>query len=277
MRQVVAKRDDNWKKLQQYVLDEREQVDVVGPGQQRLWAERRDYTWYIRDGYFVRSPLRFNGADVTEAERRKYEEEFLAKAQARDKRASGETATGEAPSSVESLIRQTREPQFITSAYFLRFKFEEGHYALVGHETLDGRDVLRIEYYPTKLYTDRQRREVARSHDPSDPVDHEIQRMLNKVALVTLWIEPAAHQIVKYTFDNVDFDFLPGRWFARLESVQASMSMGQPFPDVWLPRGIDVKVAFSLAPGRYNVQYAADYHDYKLADVSTVIRPGAGR
>ena len=25
-----------------------------------------------------------------------------------------------------------------------------------------------------------------------------------------MWIEPDAHQIVKYTFDNIDFDFLPG-------------------------------------------------------------------
>ena len=55
---------------------------------------------------------------------------------------------------VNALIRQTRQPQFITSAYFLRFKFEEGHYALVGHETLDGRDVLRVEYYPAKLFSD---------------------------------------------------------------------------------------------------------------------------
>ena len=40
--------------------------------------------------------------------------------------------------------------------------------------------------------------------------DAEFQRMMNKVALVTLWVEPKAHQIVKYTFDNVGFDFLPG-------------------------------------------------------------------
>ena len=31
MKRVVAKRDDNWKKFQQYVLDEREQVEFRGP------------------------------------------------------------------------------------------------------------------------------------------------------------------------------------------------------------------------------------------------------
>ena len=64
-------------------------------------------------------------------------------------------APDEAPRDVrdlDGLIRQTREPQFISSAYFLRFKFEEGKYALVGRETLDGRDVLRIEYYPARMF-----------------------------------------------------------------------------------------------------------------------------
>ena len=33
---------------------------------------------------------------------------------------------------------------------------------------------------------------------------------MNKTALVTLWVDPVEHQIVKYTFDNVWMDFLPG-------------------------------------------------------------------
>src|SRR5256885_9994916 len=70
MRQVLAKRDDNWKKLQQYVLDERETIDLRGPSRVSLWGERRDYTWYIRDGFFVRSPLQFNGVDISARARR---------------------------------------------------------------------------------------------------------------------------------------------------------------------------------------------------------------
>ena len=77
MRQVLARRDDNWKKLQQYILDEREQIELRGPNLQPIWGERREYTWYIRDGLFVRSPVRFNGVEIGEAERRKYEAEFL--------------------------------------------------------------------------------------------------------------------------------------------------------------------------------------------------------
>src|SRR6478752_10012968 len=65
MRQVLERRDDNWKKLQQYILDERETVDVRGPAGTTLWGERHDYTWFIRDGYFVRSPVKFNGVTIS--------------------------------------------------------------------------------------------------------------------------------------------------------------------------------------------------------------------
>src|SRR5262245_53963508 len=77
MLKVVAKRDENWRKLQQYVLDEREAVELRGPNRLTIWGERRDYTWYIRDGFFVRSPLKVNGAVVGEADRRKAEAEYL--------------------------------------------------------------------------------------------------------------------------------------------------------------------------------------------------------
>src|SRR5471032_601979 len=93
MRQVVARRDDNWKKLQQYVLDEREQLELRGPTRAPIWGERRDYTWYIRDGFFVRSPLKFNGATIGEAERKKYEADYLEQAKARDRR-SGRGSVG---------------------------------------------------------------------------------------------------------------------------------------------------------------------------------------
>ena len=73
MRQVLEKRDENWKKLQQYVLDEREQFELRGPAGATVWGERRDYTWFIRDGFFVRSPVKVNGAVVSERDRRTFE------------------------------------------------------------------------------------------------------------------------------------------------------------------------------------------------------------
>src|SRR5882724_3381542 len=196
MRQVVAKRDDNWKKLEQYIFDEREQFELRGPTRVPIWGERREYTWYIRDGFFVRSPLKLNGVAIGEADRRKFEADYLAQQQRRERRARGNAdaaAPDEAPRDVRDLdgiIRQTREPQFISSAYFLRFKFEEGKYALVGRETIDGRDVLRVEYYPERMFggTDRRRNAPRNGKEPSaedKARDAEFQRLMNKVALVT--------------------------------------------------------------------------------------------
>jgi hypothetical protein len=293
MKKVLERRDDNWKKLQQYVLDERERIELRGPSKQPIWGEHREYTWYIRDGYFVRSPLKFNGVTISEDERRKFEADYLKRQKDREKRGQrGESSIGsggvtvqpgEDPPSgadaltVDGLIRQTRQPQFISSAYFLRFKFEQGKYALVGREKLDDRDVLRIEYYPTRLYSNDQRRRQATSHDKDDPYDKAMQRALNKVALITLWVEPSAHQIVKYTFDNVGFDFLPGQWFVHVTDLKASMTMGQPFPDVWLPKNLEMLIGATLALGPFDVRYALDYHDYRQPDVKTKIKVGGVR
>src|SRR5262245_21220999 len=87
MREVLLHRDDNWKKLPQYVLDEREQIEVRGQNLQPIWGERHEYTWYVRDGFFVRSPVRFNGAEVGESDRLKYEADYLRRSQERDRRA----------------------------------------------------------------------------------------------------------------------------------------------------------------------------------------------
>jgi hypothetical protein len=281
MRQVLSKRDENWKKLQQYVLDERENVELRGPSKRPIWGEHREYTWYIRNGFFVRSPVKVNGAAVSEADRRKYEEEYLKRQQNREQRA-GQVALspsgiivepGDSSEQVDTdgILKQTRQPQFISTSYFLRFKFEPGNYALVGRETLDGRDVLRIEYYPQRLFTGTDRRRH-RGSENDRAYDEEFRRLMNKVALVTLWVEPTTHQIVKYTFDNVALDFFPAQWLLHVDDVKASMNMGQPFPDVWLPRDVDIDATMSVVSGQFQVHYGLDYLNYRQADVSTKIK-----
>jgi len=293
MQKVVAKRDDNWKKFQQYVLDEREQAELRGPGKLPIWGERRDYTWYMKDGFFVRSPVRANGVTLGEDERRKYEETFLRREQARERRRTqvgpvvvegstpppvdrGAAVEGDAPTDAQGLIRQTREPQFISSAYFLKFKFEEGKYAFVGRETLDGREVLKVEYYPAMLFSkeqnSRQHRRDLGQLNKEDNTEAAVEKMLNKVSLVTLWIEPTAHQIVKYDFNNVNLDFLPGAWLVRLNDVKASMTMHTPFPDVWLPKGIDFHFSMMLAVGEFDARYRITYENYKLATTTARIK-----
>jgi len=63
--------------------------------------------------------------------------------------------------------------------------------------------------------------------------------VMNKASRVTLWADQPAHQIVKYTFENITPNFIPANFLASVTAANATMTMGQPFPDVWLPRGID--------------------------------------
>src|SRR5262245_59751106 len=284
MQEVLIRRDDNWKKLQQFVLDERGSTQLRGPGQALLWGQRSDYTWFIRQGFFVRSPLKVNGVTVSEADRRKYEADYLKQEQERERRyrrredaKPGEPVPVDAPSDFDGLLKQTRQPGFISSSYFLRFKFDEGHYALVGRERLEDRDVLRIEYYPTNLFALPRRRpqdqQANGNQDREKQAASQVQmmRLMNKKSKVTLWIEPTSHQILKYTFDDLGWDFLPGQWLGRLTEVKASMAMSQAFPDIWLPRGIamDFEMVFALGP--VQVHYNVDYHDYRRADVTTKV------
>ena len=51
--------------------------------------------------------------------------------------------------------------------------------------------------------------------------------------------------------------------------AKASMIMDQPFPDVWLPRNLEVTLTMTLAVGAFDLRYALSYHDYRRADVTS--------
>jgi hypothetical protein len=288
MERVLARRDDNWKKLQQYVLDEREAFDLTGPGGLPLWGMRRDYTWFIRQGVFVRSPLKANGVTVSDADRRKAEAEWLRRESQREerrKRRAEKIAAQEplgpddrgsitvGPQGVDvdmvDVLKQGGEPQFVSSSYFLKFRFEKGHYALAGRESIDGVQALKIEYYPVAgLFNDGRERPNKKVRDE----DAKIEQKMNKVSLVTLWVEPKSYQILQYTFDDIDMDFFPGRSLARIDDLKATMRMAQQFPNIWLPKNIDMKFAMTLAVGTVEASYRVDYHDYKEAAVTYKIK-----
>jgi hypothetical protein len=286
MERVIARRDENWKKLQQYILDERETFQLTGPDGGRLYGFEREYTWFIRQGYFIRSPLKADGVRVSEDDRATAERRWIARERAREQRRAqadakrpadaggapppGEPVTPatEPPSNVEDVLKQSLEPRFVSAAYFLRFKFDPEHYALAGRERLADRDVLRVEYYPSKLFSEGRTRPNKRIREKDD----EIEEKMNKVSLVTLWIDPTQHQIIQYTFDNMDFDFLPGRSLVRIDDLRASMRMAQPFPDVWLPSTIAMRFRMTMAIGSIAARYDVEYHDYRLAEVTTRIK-----
>jgi len=290
MEKVLARRDVNRKMLNQYVLDETETFEVLGPGRWPLHRQKRDFTWYARDGRHVRSPVRFNGVTVGEDARREYERVWIRRErerqerQAKNERKKGEVSIG--PGGVQvsggdaGAAQADNVPRFVSESYFMDFKFEPGNYYLAGREKLEGQDVLRIEYYPTHLFNDeddeKMPKEVKKKPSKSDrreqQLEQDIDRKMNKTALVTLWVDPAEHQIVKYTFDNVWLDFLPGSWLARVDDLRASMTMGQPFPGIWLPRGMNIHAGVTLANGSFEASYARNFSEYREGDVKTTIK-----
>ena len=311
MEKVLARRDDNWKKLQQYVLEEDEAFDLTGPGGFPLWGMRREYAWFIRDGIFVRSPVTADGVKLSEADRRKAEDRYLRRQKNREenerrraeRRAKGEevadpktTSVVLSPSGVEvtssddqpsgapitntdDLLKQVREPQFVSSAYFLKFKFESGRYALAGREKINDVNALKIEYYPDaalfregKSKPDKRVKEMSEEQRREHQQEIELENKMNKASMVTLWIDPATHQILQYVFDDMDWDFFPGRSLVRIGDVQATMQMGQAFPNIWLPKSIEMKFEMMLAVGAVDASYRVDYENYKEAAVTYKIK-----
>lgn len=268
MERVLENRDASWRRVGDFVLREVETLAIDGPAGLPIAGFRREYEWYVREDVVVRSPRRFDGVDIGEADRREYEARWLRRrrdrldAQRREaSREGGEDAgAGQAPEPEETGASDVArlEPEFISDAYyFLEFEFEPGNYYLAGYETLADREVVKVEYYPTDLF------------DDADPDDSERGRRIaqgfNKTSLVTLWIDPEVHQVVQYTFDNIGLDFLPGRWLVRVEEMRASIEMGQPIGGVWLPRRGTLSARATTALGAFELQFTREYADYREA------------
>jgi hypothetical protein len=302
MAQALQRRDIDRQTLGDYVLDELEVFEIIGPGRVPLARMRREYTWFVQDGIHVRSPLRFDGVPLSEADRRAYEQRWikseLGRREFRTKRDAKRTAEGKGPAMG---VPSVNEPRFIAESYFMDFKFEPGNYYLAGKERLEDRDVVRIDYLPTRLFdhekSDRAAEERAADPESQKPepkdaspksaaqqererkqaereqkLDQEIQYKMDKTSQVTLWVDPATHQIVKYTFDNVWMDFLPGGWLVKVDNLEAQMQMGQPFPGVWLPKGIRIQAGLTAAIGSLEFQYRREFSNYRKADVTSRIR-----
>ena len=130
-------------------------------------------------------------------------------------------------------------------------------------------ETLKIEYYPRAgLFKDgrsRPNKEVRKRED-------DIEDKMNKSSMVTLWIDPKTHQILQYVFDDIDWDFFPGRSLVRIGDVQATMRMGQAFPNVWLPASIDMQFEMMLAVGAVDASYRVEYTNYKEAAVTYKIK-----
>ncbi len=145
---------------------------------------------------------------------------------------------------------------------FFSLDFEPGNYYFAGRREFEGREVVAVEYYPESLFND----------DDDDGEEDEIEAKMNKVFLISMLIDPEEHQIVQMTLDNVGFDFLPGRWLVQIDTIETSMTMHQPYGDVWLTRDITAFAKVTTAYGNLAIRYSKTFYDYAVAETSATFR-----
>jgi len=265
MERVLENRDASWRRIGDFVLREVLTLDIDGPAGLPISGFRHEYEWYVREDAVVRSPRRFDGVDIGEAERREYEADWLRRQERREAEREEEGRVSVRVSPTEGVTRETGaadrerlEPEFITDAgYFLEFPFEPGNYYLAGYETIVGREVVKIEYYPTDLFDD--------DSEPDSERERRIAEGFAKTSLVTLWVDPELHEVVRYTFENVGLDFLPGRWLVRVDGWHASIEMAQPIGGVWLPSRMILTGSATTALGAFEMRLTREYSDYREA------------
>ena len=266
MERVLARRDAApWRRLGDFVLRESYSFELDAPPDSRLSSFRRvrEYEWYVREGTAVRSPVRVDGLGIDDATRRGHERSWLRE----EERRRAELLTGDDTRGTETreLVDQgDPEPRFVTDFfYFLEWTLEPGEYYFVGRETVAGREVVRIEFYPTGPF-----REAA---------GERIGRGITKTSMVTLWVDTEIHQIVKYAFENTGLDFLRFRWLLRADGLRAVMELA-PVRGVWMPARMTLSGRATTALGEYAVTLTQEFFDYRQAETGARLAdPESGR
>jgi hypothetical protein len=236
MAKVLKKRAIDMDRLRDYICSEKEEFEIKGENIAALESFRREYIWFVRDGYLVRSPVRINGVKVSAEEQKAGEDEWVKNEKA------GKPG-----------YKLDRES-------FFGFRFKPGRYLYAGEQQFEGRKVLAIDYCP----------QIDKNHKPE--IKSSIANALEKSILVSMLIIPEEHQIVQMTFDNVSLDFLPARWLMRLNDIKATLIMDKPLGDVWLPREVSAHGSLSTANMDLAVKYSRQFFSYHKTDVKVKLR-----
>lgn len=240
MAKVLERRETNWDQLYDYVFNEREILEIKGdidiPALQSFVKEWR---WFVRDGYLVRSPVSHNGIRIPDEERIKSENNWI-----------------------EDYKKRRKEEGSTDREQFFGFDFEPGNYFYAGRTTIDGRELAIVEYYP----------DIKITGEPPEDEDDEYDDMVEKSMMVTLYIYPEDHQVVRMTLHNTGFDFLPGRWLVRVTGIEATMKMEKPLGDAWMPVDIFGQATMTMASGDISVSFRKQFYDYRRAKVKVRFR-----
>jgi len=239
MREVLERRDANRDALARLEFSETETMrirdqDTVAPIQSYV----KEFVWGMRVGVFLRLPVRVNGVDVVPAEQ-------------------GAAARAWQMGSGDS-ERELSTDGFYDWDSFFNFRFEPGNYYLAGREVFEGREVLRIEYYPTHLFS--------RAGEADGLIG-----AFDRTTVVSMLVLPDERQIIAWTFENVGLEFLPARWLARVGTVDVSMVLDSGPDDTWLPREIRLATRANVATSILTIEMTRRFDDFVEADTGRAI------
>ena len=242
----------DWRRLGDFLLRETLAVAVEArPGSPLAGFRRtREYEWYVREGWAVRSPVSVDGVAVGEARRRRYERDWRRGEQRR--RASLDTS-GADP-----------EPRFVTDFhYFLEWDLAPGDCYFADRERAAGRDAVRLECYPTGRLQGK--------------AGNRIDRGIRKTSMLTLWVDPGVRRIVKYSFENSGLEFLPFRWLVRADGFLATLEMA-PAGGVWMPARMHLAARLATARGELEVEVTQRFFEYREAETGArLVDPARAR
>jgi hypothetical protein len=190
-----------------------------------------EWNYYVKEGYLVRVTSKVNGVAVSDEERRQDEERWLKRARK----------------------KKTDTHNFGRDNFF-GFKFEPGNYFYAGRETVDGQELVVIEYFPTSFFSE--------DDDDHDPDEEELVRKMDKATKVVIHILPEEHQIVSMNMVVNDWTFLPGRWAARVTGIGMTMQMAKPLGSVWMPEKISGFGEVTTARGTMVFKAKVEFIDY---------------
>jgi hypothetical protein len=244
MNKVLERRQTNWDQLHDYFCRERAVLALEGSlDGVPIQGFEREYLWFVKDGYFVRSPVSADGVPISAEERERDEARWI-----------------------EGLKKRERERGPDRETFF-GFKFEPGNYFYAGRRQIEGREVVVVEYYPDKGPWNERSGDEEESEE-----EKKVKAKLSKVLLVTMYVDPTEHQIVQMTMDNAGFDFLPGSWLLQIDTVEASLAMHQPLGDAWLPRDMSGYGRVSTAVGDIEIRYRSSFYDYAKSKTGATYR-----
>ena len=244
---ALNKSKDDLEGMSDYVFGEVEKFIVYDMKTNEITAKyrnsfvpsfRKEYVWFLRDGFFVRSPTLVDGVSVAPAIKTAAEETWLNKEKENDKRESFYDYLVEWELDIFQAIMK-KPPQ-----HWVKTKGDisegDGNFAYIGEKVFEGHNTIEIQYVPHVGY------------------------LYPGSGFYVLSIIPEEHQIIKFQVIGTQRLLL----FGKFENI-VEMIMAKQDDKIWLPKMLSYQ-HFEYSKKRH-YYYTREFHSFKKTHVETNI------